>query len=115
MPRVREVWVFGSYARGALEVGDVDLAVEFDQSKDEAGRWLATLVAGGFDHLGELRRELRGNQRALEIHFNELEDPRKGGFEPQLFLPRPRREKSSRPVRHESAVATKQSPSQEPQ
>ena len=115
MPRVREVWVFGSYARGALEVGDVDLAVEFDQSKDEAGRWLATLVAGGFDHLGELRRELRGNQRALEIHFNELEDPRKEGFEPRLFLPPPRREKSSRPVRHESAVATKQSPSQEPQ
>jgi predicted nucleotidyltransferase len=42
LPRVREVWIFGSYARGALEVGDVDLAVEFDQTKDEAGRWLAT-------------------------------------------------------------------------
>ncbi len=39
LPRVREVWVFGSYARGALEVGDVDLAVEFDQTSDEAGRW----------------------------------------------------------------------------
>lgn len=33
LPRVREVWVFGSYARGALEVGDVDLAVEFDQQR----------------------------------------------------------------------------------
>jgi predicted nucleotidyltransferase len=54
--RVREVWIFGSYARGALEVGDVDLAVEFDQTKDEAGRWFATLMAGGFDHLGTLRR-----------------------------------------------------------
>jgi predicted nucleotidyltransferase len=32
LPRVREVWIFGSYARGALEVGDVDLAVEFDQT-----------------------------------------------------------------------------------
>jgi predicted nucleotidyltransferase len=42
LPRVREVWLFGSYARGALEVGDVDLAVEFDQTKDEAGRWFAT-------------------------------------------------------------------------
>lgn len=85
LPRVREVWIFGSYARGALEVGDVDLAVEFDQTKDEAGRWFATLMAGGFDHLGALRRELRGNQRALEIHFNELDDLRKEGFEPWLL------------------------------
>jgi hypothetical protein len=83
--RVRDVWVFGSYARGALEVGDVDLAVEFDQTKDEAGRWFATLMAGGFDHVGALSRELRGNQRILEIHFNELEELREDGFEPQLL------------------------------
>lgn len=86
--RVREVWIFGSYARGALEVGDIDLAVEFDQTKDEAGRWFATLLSGGFDHLGALRRELRGSQRVLEIHFNELEDLRKEGFEPQLLWSR---------------------------
>lgn len=85
VPRVREVRVFGSYARGALEVGDVDLAVEFDQTKDEEGRWFATLMAGGFDHLGTLRRELRGDQRALEIHFNELDILRKEGFEPRLL------------------------------
>jgi hypothetical protein len=40
---------------------------------------------GGFDHLGALRRELRGSQRALEIHFNELEDLRKEGFESHLL------------------------------
>jgi hypothetical protein len=80
LPRVREVRIFGSYARGALEVGDIDLAVEFDQTKDESGRWFATLMPGGFDHLGALRRELRGNQRVLEIHFNELDDLRKEGF-----------------------------------
>jgi predicted nucleotidyltransferase len=85
LPRVCEVRIFGSYARGALEVGDVDLAVEFDQTKDEAGLWFATLMAGGFDYLGALRRELRGNQRALEIHFNELDELRKEGFEPQLL------------------------------
>ncbi len=85
LPRVREVWIFGSYARGSLEVGDVDLAVEFEQTKDEAGRWFATRLAGGFDHLGALRRELRGNQRALEIHFNELDNLRKEGFEPRLL------------------------------
>jgi hypothetical protein len=76
---VREVWIFGSYARGALEVGDVDLAVEFDQTKDEAGRWIATLLAGGFDHLGALRRELRGNQRALEI-LERARRPAQGGL-----------------------------------
>jgi hypothetical protein len=69
----------------SVEVGDVGLAVEFEQSKDEAGRWFATLMAGGFDHHGALRRELRGNQRALEIHFNELDDLRKEGFEPELL------------------------------
>jgi hypothetical protein len=42
-------------------------------------------MTGGFDHLGALRRELRGNQRALEIHSNELEDLRKEGFDPQLL------------------------------
>jgi hypothetical protein len=65
LPRVREVWIFGSYARGALEVGDVDLAVEFDQTKEEAGCWFATRMAGGFDHLGALRRDFAGNQRVL--------------------------------------------------
>jgi hypothetical protein len=85
LPRVREVWIFGSYARGALDAGDVDLAVEFDQTKNEACIWFATLMADCFDHLGALRRELRGNQRALEIHFNQLEDLRKEGFESQLL------------------------------
>lgn len=71
--------------RVALEVGDVDLAVEFDQTSDEAGRWLATVLAGGFDHLDALRRQLRGDQRVLEIHFNELAELRKEGFELQLL------------------------------
>jgi predicted nucleotidyltransferase len=85
LPRVREVWIFGSYARGALEVGDVDLVVEFDQTKEEAGRWFAILMAGDFDHLGALRRELRGSQRVLELHFHELDELRKEGFEPLVL------------------------------
>lgn len=43
------------------------------------------LLSGGFDHVGAFRRELRGSQRILEIHFNELDDLRKEGFEPQLL------------------------------
>lgn len=37
LPRVQEVRVFGSYAGGALEVGDVDVAVEFDQTRPVGG------------------------------------------------------------------------------
>lgn len=85
LPRVREVWVFGSYARGALEVGDVDLAVAFDQATDEAGRWFVMALAGGFDHRAALKRELRGKQRVLELHLNELDDLRKEGFDPELL------------------------------
>jgi hypothetical protein len=71
-----------------MEVGDVDLAVEFDQTKDEAGRWFATRLAGGFDHLGALKRELRGNQRLLELHLNELDELREEGFNPGLLWTR---------------------------
>jgi BMFP domain-containing protein YqiC len=46
---------------------------------------VATRMAGRFDHLAALRRELRGNQRVLEIHFNELDNLRKEGFEPQML------------------------------
>jgi predicted nucleotidyltransferase len=42
---VREDWIFGSYARGALEACDVDLAVEFDQTKDEAGPWSGSSIS----------------------------------------------------------------------
>lgn len=88
LTRVREIRIFGSYARGTLVVGDVDLAVEFDQTKDEAGRWFATRLAGGFDHIGALKRELRGNQRVLELHLNELDELREEGFDPQLLWTR---------------------------
>jgi hypothetical protein len=47
-----------------------------------------TALAGGFDHLGALRRELRGNQRVLELHLNELDELREEGFAPQLLWTR---------------------------
>jgi predicted nucleotidyltransferase len=77
--RVREVWIFGSYARGAFEVCDVDLAVEFDQAKRRGWPVVRDLA----------RRWLRSSRRAparapwqpaaLEIRFNELDDLRKEG------------------------------------
>ena len=69
-PRTVREKDFGSYARGAIEVGDVDLAVEFHQTKDEAGRWVATLLAGGFDHLGvQVRRA--GHDDRLDLRVFE--------------------------------------------
>jgi predicted nucleotidyltransferase len=85
LPRVDAIWVFGSYARGALEVGDVDLAVEFEQSKDEAARWQVSAMMGGADHMAAFARELRGNQRALQLQFNQLGDLVEDGFSPVLL------------------------------
>jgi predicted nucleotidyltransferase len=32
---IREMWVFGSFARGAATVGDVDLLIKVDEARDE--------------------------------------------------------------------------------
>jgi hypothetical protein len=34
-PSIRTIWVHGSYARGALTVGDIDLMIEVDDARDE--------------------------------------------------------------------------------
>ncbi|WP_254708112.1 nucleotidyltransferase domain-containing protein [Streptomyces lunaelactis] len=44
---VDAVYVFGSYARGALEPGDVDVAVDFRQDERMKQRTVAYLVSGG--------------------------------------------------------------------
>ncbi|MFI1994902.1 hypothetical protein [Actinoplanes sp. NPDC020271] len=66
---VREVYVFGSFARGALEPGDVDLDVEFD--KDWA--WSSAAVdamSAGRDPYLPLRRPLVGGKRSVQFMFN---------------------------------------------
>lgn len=83
LPRVSGVWVFGSYARGALQVGDIDLAVEFDQTPGERGRWFSDLISGRTNHLAVLRRELRGGQRCFQIQVNQL-----GTLQSERFAPR---------------------------
>jgi len=35
LDRIREIWLFGSFARGAVTVGDVDLHVRIDDSRDQ--------------------------------------------------------------------------------
>lgn len=71
LPRVSEVAVFGSYARGALEVHDVDLAIRFDLTEKEDQQWFIEEFSGYRSGRHHLRDELRGKQRVLSLHLNE--------------------------------------------
>lgn len=66
---VRTVYVFGSYARGALEPGDVDIAVDIDRDND---RWRSHFIHSmsyGQDPYTALRVALRGRSRSVSILF----------------------------------------------
>jgi hypothetical protein len=71
---VREVYVFGSYARGAPTPGDVDLDVEFDH-KDE--QWRKAFIAGlsyGYDARRVFRQALVGRTRGVQFMFDGRSD-----------------------------------------
>ena len=71
---VGEVYVFGSFARGALQPGDVDLDVEFDQSDE---RWISMVIRSlsyGRDPYIEFRKRLVGRKRGVEFAFNDRAD-----------------------------------------
>jgi hypothetical protein len=71
---VSEVYVYGSFARGALQPADVDLDVEFDQSDD---RWIHTVISAlsyGRDPRAEFRKMLVGRKRGVQFAFNEHAD-----------------------------------------
>lgn len=66
---VRAVYVFGSYARGALQPGDLDVAVDIDV-RDE--RWLAHhgyCTSYGYNPYSILNQALRGHKRSVAITF----------------------------------------------
>ena len=81
---VDEIHVFGSYARGAREPGDLDVSVSYKTTEAESRKWVAALLAGR-DRTLDLRRALRGSWRSVEMHFNNLNDLRLAGFEPVLI------------------------------
>jgi hypothetical protein len=71
---IREVYVFGSFARGALQPGDVDMDVEFDH-KDT--RWAAELNQGlsyGYDPRRVFRQALVGRRRGVQFVFDARSD-----------------------------------------
>ncbi|MFJ3799995.1 hypothetical protein ACIPSJ_27400 [Streptomyces sp. NPDC090088] len=84
---VEEIHLFGSYSRGALEVGDVDVVVQ--HTTDE--RWRQESLEAMFssrDGYTVMRQALRGRSRGLSFQFqyrSALEDE---GFELLLLWKR---------------------------
>lgn len=66
---IDELYVFGSYARGAPEPHDVDLDVEFTPTPDWDKHAIHVLAEGG-DLYGPLERQVRAGLRGLQIGFN---------------------------------------------
>jgi hypothetical protein len=66
---VTQLSLFGSFARGAVDPHDIDVAVEFDHLDD---RWtsvfLQALSYGGSPYT-PFRRALAGTSRSYELHF----------------------------------------------
>ena len=70
---VTAVYVFGSYTRGALTVGDVDVDIEYDAKLDPAvEREVLDSLVVGRDWNTPFRKALKP-ARALQVLFNRLE------------------------------------------
>ncbi|MGH3763063.1 nucleotidyltransferase domain-containing protein [Actinophytocola sp.] len=62
----QSVHVFGSYARGAFDPGDVDVAVDIDRDDRWRQHFISSL-ANGRDPYPVLRVALRGRRRGIEL------------------------------------------------
>lgn len=66
---IREIHVFGSYARGALEPADVDVAVFRDRDEKWTHHFVECLSYGR-DPYSPLRTALRGRRRGISFLFD---------------------------------------------
>lgn len=80
---VDEVYVFGSYVRGALEPNDVDVVVEHGTDKRWLGESLYASINGRDAYVG-IRQALRGRTRGISFQFRGRDSLRDEGFD--LFL-----------------------------
>lgn len=99
---VDEVRVFGSFARGALQPHDVDIAVEFTADQDMREDLAAEMFAGGRPYT-LLRRELSGGTRGMQLQFQELHALHADGIETLLLW---RRGETLRTARDRLAAIT---------
>ncbi|MGW0549972.1 nucleotidyltransferase domain-containing protein [Streptomyces altiplanensis] len=70
---VEEVYVFGSYARGALEPNDVDVVIEHGTDKRWLGELLDASINGRDAYVG-MRQALRGRTRGISFQFRGVAD-----------------------------------------
>jgi hypothetical protein len=71
---ITEVYIYGSFARGALQPADVDLDIEYDQTDD---RWISTVIralSNGRNPHVEFKKPLFGRKRGIEFVFNHRAD-----------------------------------------
>ncbi|MFD4909978.1 nucleotidyltransferase domain-containing protein [Kitasatospora purpeofusca] len=76
---IDEVYVFGSYARGALEPKDIDVVVEHGTDK----RWLSESLHAscyGKDSYTSMKQGLRGNTRGISFQFRSRDSLTAEGF-----------------------------------
>ncbi|MGG7568820.1 nucleotidyltransferase domain-containing protein [Streptomyces sirii] len=68
---VQQVWLFGSFARGALEPHDVDVAVRFERDERMTEAVVHSLLSGRGNPFAPLRRALAGASRGLQFQFED--------------------------------------------
>ncbi|MFG2638749.1 nucleotidyltransferase domain-containing protein [Streptomyces sp. NPDC048362] len=80
---VDEVYVFGSYARGALEPNDVDVVIEHGTDRRWLGESLDASINGRDSYVG-MKQALRGRARRMSFQFRGRSSLLDEGFD--LFL-----------------------------
>jgi hypothetical protein len=84
---VDELYVFGSFARGALEPHDVDLAVEYT-ADDQYRMGQIWYMSRGRHSNTDLRAALAGRNRGMQFQFQELENFHAAGIATTLLWQR---------------------------
>ncbi|MGW3041175.1 nucleotidyltransferase domain-containing protein [Kitasatospora sp. NPDC001159] len=81
---VEEVYLFGSYVRGALDPHDVDVAVQ--HAVDEAfARHQVSAMLAGRDPYASMKKALVGSTRGLSLQFQQRDDLVADGIELTLL------------------------------
>ncbi|MFE3205823.1 nucleotidyltransferase domain-containing protein [Embleya sp. NPDC059237] len=68
---VQQVWVFGSFARGACEPHDVDVAVRFERDEQMRQAVVEAILSGRANPYAPLRHALAGTSRGLHFQFED--------------------------------------------
>ncbi|MFH8642343.1 nucleotidyltransferase family protein [Streptomyces goshikiensis] len=68
---VRQVWLFGSFARGAATPHDVDVAVRFERDERMTEVVVQSLLSGRGNPFSPLRQALAGASRGLQFQFED--------------------------------------------